>query len=296
MVLETVAVTGGNGKLGRETLSHLGDAGYETVNVARGKRREEVADEYVTTDLLDAGETYGALAKYGADAVIHFGTIPGDGSHPDYRTYESNVMSAAHLLEATDALGCEALCLASSINAIGSEWQRRSAEIDYLPVDEAHPRRPDDSYGVSKHALEVTADAFARRPDNDVSITSLRYPWVANETEIRETFVEADRSREGLKEAGEHTARDVLFSYLHIADAARAARLAVETDFDDHETFWTVADDTTAEVPTAELIDDYYPDAHAKREFEGHEALIDVSKAGELLGWEPEHSWRDLDQ
>ena len=26
----------------------------------------------------------------------------------------------------------------------------------------------------------------------------------------------------------------------------------------------------------------------------GHEAIVDLSKAKELLGWEPEHSWRDL--
>lgn len=290
----TVVVTGGNGKIGEAILSHLNDHGYETVNVARGKQREDVSDEYITTDLLDAGETYGALAKVDADAAIHMGTIPGPANHPEHKTYESNVMSAVHLLEASQALELDALCLASSINAMGSEWQHRPVEVDYLPIDEAHPRRPDDIYGAGKHAMEVTADAFGRREYNDVTLSSVRYPWVPTEEEIRETFVEADRSLAGLADAGAHTARDVLFSYLHIEDAARMARHCIEAEFDGHETFWAVAPDTTAEMPTAELIEEYYPDAERRREFEGYETILDLSKARDLLGWEPEHSWRDL--
>jgi nucleoside-diphosphate-sugar epimerase len=72
MTLDTIAVTGGNGKIGSAILEHLNEYGYETVNISRGKQREEISDTYVTTDLLDAGETYGALAKTDADeaAVI----------------------------------------------------------------------------------------------------------------------------------------------------------------------------------------------------------------------------------
>ncbi len=36
MSIETIAVTGGNGKTGGATLAHLSDHGYEAVNVARG--------------------------------------------------------------------------------------------------------------------------------------------------------------------------------------------------------------------------------------------------------------------
>lgn len=294
MSIETIAVTGGNGKIGRAALEHFGDRGYETVNVARGKRREEVSDRYLTADLLDAGDTYGAIAKSGADAVVHFGTVPSPDRHPEHRTYESNVMSAMHLFEATQALDVESLCLASSINAIGSEWQARPAEIDYLPVDEHHPRRPDDVYGVGKHAMEVTADAFGRRPDNHATIASLRLPWVPDETEVRETFAERDRGRDALRDAGDHTTRDVLFSYVHIEDAVRAARRVVEADFKGHEPFWIVAADTTAAVPTRELVDEYFPDAECRGQFERHETLFDISKARELLGWEPDHSWREL--
>jgi nucleoside-diphosphate-sugar epimerase len=132
MAKGTVAVTGGNGKIGKAILEHLNEHGYETADLARGKRREDESDTYITTDLLDAGETYGALSKADADAVIHMGTIPHPHGHPEYRTYESNVMSTIHILEASHSLGLNAVCLASSINAIGSEYQERPADIRYL--------------------------------------------------------------------------------------------------------------------------------------------------------------------
>lgn len=56
MRLDTVAVTGGNGKIGEAILRRLSKHGYRTVNVARGKQREDVSDEYRTTDLVDAGD------------------------------------------------------------------------------------------------------------------------------------------------------------------------------------------------------------------------------------------------
>ena len=293
MTLSTVAVTGGNGKIGRGILQHLKDEGYETANVSRGKRREDVSDSYITTDLLDAGETYGAIAKTDADAVIHMGTIPNPYGNPDYETYKSNTQSAVHVLEASESLGLESCCLASSVNAMGAEHQQRPPQVDYLPVDEAHPRTPDDIYGIAKHAMEVTADGFGRRPDSDLTISTLRYPWVPSEEEVVESFTEADRSMAALKDDAGWSGRDVLFSYLHIDDACSVARKAVEADYDGHETFWAVAGDTTAEVSSDDLVAEFFPDAEVRETLEGHETLFDVSKAEELLEWTPEHSWRD---
>lgn len=294
MALETIAVTGGNGKIGEAILDHLGDRGYETVNVARGKQREDASDEYVTTDLLDAGETYGALAKGDVDAVVHMGTIPRPDFHAQHRVYESNAMSTVHVLEAAEALGLESVCIASSINAMGAEHQQRTPDVRYLPIDEGHPRTPDDVYGIAKHAMEVTADGFGRRPSTDLTISSLRYPWVTTEEELREHVVERDRSLSSLHEVHPATGRHVMFSYLHMDDATAIARKAIEADFAGHEVFWAVAADTTADASTDEVIDEFYPDAAVRGDFDEHETLFDLSKAAELLGWEPEHSWRDL--
>lgn len=294
MSISTVAVTGGNGKIGQAILSHLNEAGYETANIARGKRREEISDTYITTDLLNAGETYGALAKTGADAVIHMGTIPDPYSNPGYRTYQSNTMSAVHVLEASDSLGLESCCLASSINVMGAEHQARPPQVEYLPIDDEHPRTPDDIYGVAKHAMEVTADGFGRKPETDLTISTLRYPWVPNEEEVIESFVEADRSMEELREDDPWTGQDVLFSYIHIADACSIARQAIEATYDGHESFWAVAGDTTAAVQTHDLITEFFPQVQTQEEFKGYKSLFDISKAETMLDWTPKHSWHEI--
>ena len=87
--------------------------------------------------------------------------------------------------------------------------------------------------------------------------------------------------------------RDVLFSYIHIDDATAIARKAIETDYVGHESFWTVASDTTGAAPTADIVDEFFSEAEIRDVFEGCETLFDLSKAESLLDWTPERSWRD---
>ncbi|ELZ26887.1 UDP-glucose 4-epimerase [Halosimplex carlsbadense 2-9-1] len=288
MSIDRVAVTGGNGTIGEAILREFADAGYETADLSRGDRREDVADSYRTTDLLDAGETYGSLAASGADAVVHMGTLPTPVSHPEHVTFESNAMSTYHVLEAATELGLEAVVLPSSINVMGADYQDAPTDVRYLPVDEDHPLTPRDPYALGKHTTEVLGDGFGRRPDAP-QVASLRYPWVATDDRLRERIAGTDRSLEAIR----RSERSTLFSYLHVADAATIARRAVEADLDGHEAFWAVAADTCADAPSERLAAECYPDAEVRGSLDGHESLISTDKARELLGWEPEHSWRD---
>jgi nucleoside-diphosphate-sugar epimerase len=317
MGIQTVAVTGGHGRIGRAIVETLNQHDYRTIALDRydrfgtEERRQEaeaVADESLTVDLLDAGEVYGALGSSDADAVIHMGTIRGATHHPGHAIYESNVMTTYNVLEAATELALEAACVASSLNAIGSVYQTSQGvfatgdpvEVAYLPMDESHPQTPRDPYAIAKHAVEVTADGFGRLDKPPHTIASLRFPWVLKTDELQEFLGDADRTLAGLEGAadeigGAATAlgRDVIFSYLHLDDAATIARRAIEADFGGHERFWAVADDTTAAVPSAELAAEYFPTAERRHELEGTEALINTGKAADLLGWEPAHSWRD---
>ena len=294
MNVSHVAVTGGNGKIGEYLIDHLNQHGYHTVNIARGKQRETVSDQYLSTDLLDAGQVYGSLAKGDVDAVIHMGTIPRPQLHAQHLVYESNAMSTVHILEAAEALGLESVCIASSINAMGAEHQRRPADVRYVPIDESHPRTPDDIYGIAKHAMEVTADGFARRPDSSLTIASLRYPWVVTRDEQREFLVNRDRSLKAVKTSHPATGRDVMFAYLDIDDGAAIARMCIEAEYTGHEVFWAVAGDTTVDAPTTEVLDEYFPQADCTADFSGTQTLFSLTKANEMLGWEPTRSWRDL--
>jgi len=318
MSIETVAVTGGNGRIGRATIETLNEHGYRTINLDRSEKfgteasrqeAEQIADEYLTVDLLDAGDVFGALASSDSDAVVHLGTIRGATNHPGHTIYESNVMTSYNVMEAATELELESLCLASSLNVIGSVYQTTQGifavgapvEVAYLPMDETHSRTPRDPYALGKHVLEETADGFARLETPPRTISSLRFPWVLFDDELREMLLETDRSIEGIRNppdwlapANPALSRDVLFSYLHVEDAAEAARCAITADFEGHEPFWIVADDTTAEAPSEDIAEEFYPDAEYRREFDGTESLIDNSKAASLLDWTPERSWRNL--
>lgn len=291
--MHTVAVTGAAGHVGSAVVAELADAGYHTVGLDR-VRGESGADAEYVVDLLDAGEVYGALARADPDAVVHLGTINAPTSHPGWVTYESNAMSTYHVLEAASELGVDRVCLASSINAMGSIYQDAPMDVRYLPVDEEHPLTPRDPYAVAKHAMEVTADGFGRQAGPPETLASLRFPWVATEAGLREQFVEADRRLDALDEAWHHTTRDALFAYVHVADAAAAARRAVEADYDGHEAFWVTAADTSADAESAALAERFYPDATVRRDLSGTESLVSVEKASRLLGWKPTRSWRDL--
>lgn len=295
MSIDTVAVTGGNGTLGRAVLAHLADRGYRTANLSRGDRREDIADAYRRVDLLDAGAVYAGLAESDADAVVHLGSIPAPTEDPGHAVFESNAMSAYHVLEAATALGLDATVLASSMSALGAGFESKPVEVDSLPVDESHRLSPSNPYGLGKQTVEVVADGFARREGSPTTIASLRFPWVTSDDDCRETFVEADRTLDGLRDSERyHTARNTLFAYVHVDDAVRMVRQCVETDLGGHERFWLSAPDTSVEAESERVAGEEYPEATLGRSLSGHEALVDTSKAEELLGWRAERSWRRL--
>ncbi|WP_089822292.1 NAD-dependent epimerase/dehydratase family protein [Halogranum amylolyticum] len=292
----TVAVTGGNGQVGRGVLRELADHGYRTVNLSRSSRREDVADGYRRTDLLDAGEVYGSLAACDADAVVHLGMVPNPEGSPGHVTFESNVMTTYHVLEACQHLDVDSVAVASSMSALGAGYDPDPVRLDYLPVDEEHPSDPRDPYALGKRVLEVTAEGVGRRNDGP-TVSTLRFPIVVDDEWISETLVDSDRSLDTIREAPYyHSVRNTLFAYVHLADLAALFRRCLETDFEGHETFWAAAPDTTVDLPTADLVAAEYPDVDVRVEtggFDGHESLVDTTKARELLGWEAERSWRD---
>jgi len=83
------------------------------------------------------------------------------------------------------------------------------------------------------------------------------------------------------------------WTYLHIKDAARACRMAIEAQWQGHERFFLNAKDTMIGIPTAEAIARVFPTVPLRKKFEGFETTIDISKAKRFFGWEPIYSWRD---
>lgn len=84
-----------------------------------------------------------------------------------------------------------------------------------------------------------------------------------------------------------------LWVYIHLRDVARAYRLACEKADMEHETIYVVASDIRSNVPTAELVDRFYPNVPQRRPLAEYGSLIDNTRAQDRLGFVPELSWRD---
>jgi nucleoside-diphosphate-sugar epimerase len=287
MSVDTVLVTGATGRIGPTVVDRLDQ--YHVVGNSRSGG--SVGDSHLRGDMTDPGDVYGVIARSDADAVVHLGMLSNPEETPGHVTFESTVRSSYLLLEASAALGVDAVVLASSMAALGTGFDPDPVRLSYLPVDEEHPLTPRDPYGLAKQVMEVTADGVGRR-EGAPTITSFRAPWMPRESEVQAAFVDADRSLAAVRDhESYHAIHSTLFSYLHAADAADLIARAVEADHAGHEVVWAAAPDTTVDVPTAELVEREYPGVEVKREFEGYESLVSTEKAERLLGWEAERGW-----
>lgn len=152
----------------------------------------------------------------------------------------------------------------------------------YLPLDEAHPARPEEAYSLSKLVGEEIADAAARL-EPSVSIASLRLHRVVFPGEHKWPLYPDPAG--GAKS---------LWGYVDIRDVVAACLKALEAPFRGHEVFFICARDTGTDVPTRDLLERFFPNVPLRRSLSPHEGLFDVAKAARVLGWEPRHSWRPV--
>ena len=275
-----VVVTGGSGMLGIWVVRHFAEQGYEVLNV--DTRRSDALDcPTLIANLEDLGETYGVLA--GADAVVHQAAIPAAHIRTPEVTVRNNVMSTYNVLEAAAGLGIRKAVIASSESSYGLVFAVHPPAPQYVPLDESHPQLPEDSYGLSKVVNEKTAEMFHRR--TGMQVVSLRLgnvippEWYARFP----GFIHKPEARER-----------ILWSYIDTRDAASACRLAIETDGLGAVALNIAADDSSMAIRSRELLAASYPGVtDIRAPLEGFETLFDNGKAKRLLGWQPQHRWRD---
>jgi UDP-glucose 4-epimerase len=275
-----IVVTGGAGRIGRAVVKGLLEQGHDVLVFDMQAPEDRNAD-FVCADVTDFAQVINNLK--GADAVVHLAAIPGPWRGMPHEVMRVNVMGTYNVLEACRQLGIHKVVVASSINAIGLSYNKERPRLDYLPVDESHPARPEDCYSLSKWLGEQIADAMVRL-EPSMTIVSLRFHGVT--------------SPEWYERWRQYPRRDIpgdfkgLWGYVDIRDVVDAVLKSLAATWKGHEAFFICAADTTSAVPTMELLKAVYPDVPLKRELQGHEGLFDLSKAKNLLDWEPKHSWR----
>lgn len=265
-----IAVTGGNGDMGRNLIPYLLEQNHTVVSIDRALPAERVQGaSFLIADTRDFGQVTASFQ--GCDALIHLAAIRAPVNHPYPVIYADNTVSSYNVLYAASLLGIKRVCMASSINAIGGAFSR-TPRYDYFPVDEQHPTYSEDPYSLSKWVLEQQGDAFARRYEW-MTIASLRLHMLLDE-----------RARAVQRTGGEVAIRH-LWSYTLLHEASRAFLLSITADFTGHEVFYITAPHTAATEPSLELAREHYPHTEIRDDLSDHTGFINCTKAERLLGW-----------
>jgi nucleoside-diphosphate-sugar epimerase len=275
--MKKVVVTGGSGKAGRAVVDELNQHGYQTLNVDQNIPPASWGWA-LAVDLTDLGQTIEALQ--GADAVVHLAAVPAPEMRPEQETFRNNILSTYNVFSAAADLGMNKVVWASSETVLGLPFEREMP--DYAPIDELQTPYPESSYALSKLLGEQMAAQFNRRfglPFAGLRISNImepdeyaKFPTYWDEPAIRKWN---------------------LWGYVDARDVAQATRLALELDVSGSEVYIVAAADTVMDRPSRGLMEEVYPTVEIRRDLGEFETLLSIDKAREVLGYEPDYSWRD---
>ncbi len=275
--MKKIVVTGGSGKAGRAVVRDLLDHGYDVLNVDLQPPTERLT-RFLRVDLTDLGQTIEVL--HGADAVVHLAAIPSGGIQTEEVTFRVNIGSTYNVFSAATLVGLRRVVWASSETTLGLPFD--DPPPAYAPIDEEHPLYPNSSYALSKVLMEEMARQFSRR--TGIPIVGLRF---SNIMEIERYASFPDFQFDPRKRKWN------LWGYVDARDVAQSCRLALEADVTGAEVFIIAGADTVMDRPNRELMAEVFPDVPLREGVGNFETLLSIDKARQLLGYAPQHSWRD---
>jgi UDP-glucose 4-epimerase len=232
VIVLRVAVTGGAGYIGSLLVKRLMDQGYGVVsvdNLMRGDyshlRRVGAQEraELVEGDIRDSGSLGGVFD--GADAIAHLAALPGlvlCRERPE-EAISINVYGTHQVLETARRLDIGRVVFCSSAAVYGKPVE--------MPVNEDHPLRPLNLYGVTKLSGEKLMEAYWE--NNGIETVSLRFGNVygvglfTNYETVIPKFVRQGLRGEPLTVYGDgDSSRD----FVHVEDIVQAIILSLRAE------------------------------------------------------------------
>ena len=267
-----VLVTGNRGKIGRVVEAALLGAGHETVGF----------DRATGADVLDARAV--RAAARGCDAVVHLAALPHDRAGTPEQIMATNALGTWHVLRAAREAGMSRVVNVSSAQVLGTAGGERAP--DYLPLDDAHPRRASRPYGLSKRLAE---DLCA---ESGLTTICLRpFAVWADQDYAR---VEARRAADPEAEWSPYWEFGAFVDVRDVADACLAALTCPDPG---HARMLLCAPDISASAPGRELAARLLPAVPwrggPEYDVDAWRALVDCSEAERVLGRRPQHRWAD---
>jgi len=277
---QRIVVTGAAGQAGRAVVADLREHGYDVtatdVVVSAANRDEGM----LKADLCDYGQAVEVLANH--NAVVHLANIPAPGLSTPAVTFNTNITMNFNVFQAAAAVKLSRVVWASSETTLGLPFDNPPR---YAPVDEDHYPVPTSTYALSKVASETIAGHIAEW--SGIPFVALRFS----------NIMDPEWYQEYPQHQDDATKRKWnLWGYIDQRDVAQACRKALEVDaskIQGSPAFIIAAADTVMNRPSAELLAEVYPGVKLTRDVGEHGTLLAIDRAREVLGFNPEHSWRD---
>ncbi|MFB1065827.1 GDP-mannose 4,6-dehydratase [Natrinema sp. H-ect4] len=302
-----VLVTGGAGFIGSHISEGLLNAGHDIVvldvldpyydigikeqNIEHCRETAPDRYEFVEGSITDEELVRELVSSRDIQFIYHQAAQAGVRTSVENpkKPHEINTTGLLNLLLAADDHGIERFVNASSSSVYG--------EVEYLPYDEEHQNVPQSPYGVTK----LTAEHYCRVWNEvyDVPTVSLRYFTVYGPRMRPNMAITNFTSRclngnpPVIYGDGQQT-RD----FTYIDDIVEANLELLETDAADGEVMNIGSTGTITIQELAEYIIDETGanvtiEYTAAKEADARHTHADVSKASELIGYEPSTSIRD---
>ena len=304
-----VLVIGGAGYIGSHVVKEMMKAGHEVTvfdNLSSGLRCNLFPkNDFIYGNILIERDLDQTFAR-GFDAFVHLAAFKAAGeSMVEPEKYSiNNITGTLNIMNAAVKHNCKKMIFSSSAAVFGSP--------EYLPIDEDHPKNPENYYGFTKLEIERFMAWYDQL--RGMRFAALRYFNAAGydpEGEIRgleqnpanllpRVMEVAAGMKSGMKVFGtDYDTRDgtCIRDYVHVTDLARAHVMALDYITKNDKSL-TVNLGTEKGTTVKEIIDaarkitgKEIPSEDVERRPGDPACLYATSKrAKELLGWEPKYS------
>ena len=304
-----VLVIGGAGYIGSHVVKEMMKAGHEVTvfdNLSSGLRCNLFPkNDFIYGNILIERDLDQTFAR-GFDAFVHLAAFKAAGeSMIEPEKYSiNNITGTLNIMNAAVKHNCKKMIFSSSAAVFGSP--------EYLPIDEDHPKNPENYYGFTKLEIERFMAWYDQL--RGMRFAALRYFNAAGydpEGEIRgleqnpanllpRVMEVAAGMKSGMKVFGtDYDTRDgtCIRDYVHVTDLARAHVMALDYITKNDKSL-TVNLGTEKGTTVKEIIDaarkitgKEIPSEDVERRPGDPACLYATSKrAKELLGWEPKYS------
>lgn len=281
-------VTGGAGFIGANLVKKLLSDGHEVVvvdNYAGGKRKDRIFDgaEYINEDVGDLKKLI-KICKNGFDGIFHLAALPRVSysvEHPA-ETHDTNVTGTLNVLVAAKENKIKRVIFSSSAAVYGDQ--------EISPVDESLLPNPVSPYGLHKQIGEQYCSLFSAL--YGIETVSLRYfnvygPYFDPEGAyalVVGKFIEQRKNNQPMTVCGDG---EYYRDYIHVADIVNANLMAMVSTAVGKGEIINIGGGRSCSVNDLVKMIGGPSENIAPRQGDPRRTEADISKAKELLGWEP---------